>query len=164
MKREYQTLLTQAEARYKENKKFFQKLKKMKSGQVDSLMRELHDQVFLEIDCLECANCCRGTGPLLRERDISRLAKTLRLRPGEFVETYLKIDEEQDFVFQSLPCPFLGSDNYCSVYEDRPGACRDYPHTDHMSFKKYTSQMLRNTLVCPGVYLVFEKMKDKISG
>ena len=84
------------------------------------------------------------------------------MKPGEFTDNYLKIDEDEDYIFQSMPCPFLGVDKYCSVYENRPGACRDYPHTDNISFKKYTSEMLENTLICPGVFLVFEKMKDLI--
>ena len=107
MNRDYEKILEQARNRYGENKKYFQKLKKLKSGQLDPLMRELHEQVFQEIDCLKCANCCRGTGPLLRERDIARLARTLRMKPGDFTGEYLKIDEDQDYVFQSLPCPFL---------------------------------------------------------
>ena len=162
MDSEYQKLLSQAKTRYKENKKYFQKLKKMKPGKIDPVIAQLHDDVFLEIDCLSCANCCSGTGPLLRERDISRLAKALRMKPGDFTNSYLKIDEDEDYIFQSMPCPFLGTDNYCSVYESRPGACRDYPHTDRMSFKKYTPQMLENTLICPAVYLIFEKMKELI--
>ncbi len=162
MDREYEKLLEQAKNRYKENKRYFQKLKKMKSGQVDTLMQDLHEQVFQELDCLKCANCCHGTGPLLRERDITRLSRALKIKPGDFVQSYLKVDEEEDFVFNALPCPFLCPDNYCSVYENRPGACWDFPHTDNMSFKKYTVQMLQNTLICPAVSLIFEKMKEEI--
>jgi len=162
MHEEYRKILELAGIRYRENKKYFQKLKKQKPGVVDPLMKRLHDQVFLDIDCLQCANCCQGTGPLLRERDISRLAKSLRMKPGDFTETYLRIDEEEDYIFRSMPCPFLGGDNYCSVYENRPGACRDYPHTDNMSFRRYTAQMLENTRICPGVFLVFEKMKEAL--
>jgi uncharacterized protein len=158
----YRKLLEQAKKQYKENKKYFQKLKKKNPGEIDPLMARLHDQVFMNIDCLACANCCKGTGPLLRERDISRLSKALRMKPGDFTKNYLRIDEEEDYVFKTLPCPFLGADNYCSVYESRPGACRDYPHTNHMSFRKYTPQMLENTLICPAVFLIFEKMKELI--
>ncbi|OQY32637.1 MAG: zinc/iron-chelating domain-containing protein [Spirochaetaceae bacterium 4572_59] len=162
MNSEYQKLLEQAKTRYKENRKYFQKLKKMKAGKVDPIMASLHDEVFMEIDCLKCANCCRGTGPLLRERDISRLSKALRMRPGVFTEQYLQIDEDEDYIFKAMPCPFLEIDNYCSVYENRPGACRDYPHSNCISFKKYSSQMLENTRICPAVFLIFEKMKALI--
>jgi len=72
------------------------------------------------------------------------------------------VDEEGDSVFKDLPCPFLGEDNYCAVYEDRPGACRDYPHTDCISFRKYVPQMLENTRICPGVFLIFEEIKKRI--
>lgn len=162
MEEKYRILLKSAAARYRENKKYFRKLKKMKPGQVDPLMMLIHNEVSQEIDCRDCANCCSITGPLLRERDISRLAKALRMKPGTFTETYLTIDEEEDYVFRCLPCPFLGRDRHCTVYENRPGACRDYPHTDRLSFRKYAAQMLENTRICPVVYLVFERMREKI--
>ncbi len=159
---EYREILTRAVQKTKENRQYFKKLKKMKSGEVDTLMFRLHTEVFEEIDCLKCSNCCRGTGPLLRERDISRLSRTLRMKPGQFTSQYLRMDEEGDYVFQSMPCPFILEDNCCMVYEDRPGACRDYPHSDCISFKKYSSQMLANTKICPALFLLFEKMKKVI--
>ncbi len=159
---EYRNLLNQAARKYSENRKYIKKLKKQNSGCVDSLMRELHDEVFSRIDCLKCSNCCRGTGPLLRERDITRLSRTLKMKPGVFSETYLRIDEEGDYIFKALPCPFILEDNFCMVYADRPGACRDYPHSDTMSLKKYSPQMLENTRICPALYLIFEEMKVKL--
>ncbi len=159
---EYREILTRAVQKTKENRQYFKKLKKMKSGDVDPLMFRLHSEVFEEIDCLKCSNCCRGTGPLLRERDISRLSKSLRMKPGAFTSRYLRIDEDGDYVFQSMPCPFILEDNCCMVYEDRPGACRDYPHSDCISFKKYSAQMLANTKICPALFLLFEKMKKVI--
>lgn len=159
---EYRVLLDRAARKHKENRQYFKKLKKQKSGMVDPLMRRLHDDVFEKIDCLLCSNCCRGTGPLIRERDISRLSKSLKIKPGNFTETYLRTDEEGDYVFSSMPCPFILDDNCCMVYSDRPGACRDYPHTDCISFKKYSSQMLENTRICPAVFLIFEKMKEEL--
>ncbi|MDA3957693.1 YkgJ family cysteine cluster protein [Oceanispirochaeta sp.] len=159
---EYKSILDRASQKYKENQDYFKKLKKVKSGVVDPPMRHLHFEVFKEIDCLKCSNCCRGTGPLLRERDINRLSRSLKMRPGSFTETYLKVDEEADYIFKNMPCPFIQNDNLCMVYQERPDACRNFPHTDGMSFKKYSSQMLENTRICPAVYLRFERMKKEI--
>lgn len=159
---EYRILLNKASRKYRENRKYFQKLKKMKPGSVDPLMAELHASVFEEIDCLQCSNCCRGTGPLLRDRDIGRLSRSFKMKPGDFTQTYLKVDDDGDYIFQSMPCPFIKEDNCCLVYPERPGACRDYPHTDCISFRKYSRQMLENTKICPAVFLIFERMKKVI--
>ena len=79
---EYRDILDTAGRKHKENRQYFKKLKEQKSGLVDPLMRRFHDEVFQKIDCLQCSNCCRGTGPLIRERDITRLSKSLKIKPG----------------------------------------------------------------------------------
>jgi len=159
---EYRNLLNQAAQKYKENRIYINKLKKIKSGIVDPLIREFHNSVFKQIDCLKCSNCCRGTGPLLRERDITRLSRKLKLKPGVFTYSYLEIDEDGDYIFNTHPCPFILESNICMVYPERPGACRDYPHSDRISLKKYSSQMLENTRICPALYIIFEEMKKKL--
>ena len=45
-------------------------------------------------------------------------------KPVDIIAGYLKIDEDGDFVLLSAPCPFLDAENYCTVYNDRPAACR----------------------------------------
>ncbi|AFD07646.1 YkgJ family cysteine cluster protein [Solitalea canadensis] len=149
----------EAQKRKKENKKYFERLKNKKSREVDLAFAEQHEIVFAKTDCLTCANCCRGTGPLFTQRDIERLASRLKLKPGDFVERYLRIDEDNDYVLRSVPCPFLGDDNYCSVYEDRPKACREYPHTDHSPMLQILDITLKNTTICPAVYEIVERMK-----
>ena len=156
---QYRTLLNTARSRYGETKKFFKTLKKVKSGELDLLFEKYHNRFSDEIDCLNCANCCRGTGPLLKDRDISRLSKSLRMKPANFIDTYLKMDEEGDMIFRNLPCPFIGTENYCIVYEDRPAACREYPHTDRRNIKKYLKPTLENYRICPIVYLTVEELK-----
>ena len=101
---------------HNENKKFFAKLKKKPPKNLDTLMVELHDTEFQNTDCLKCANCCKTTGPLFTDKDVERIAKLFRMKPQQFIETYLRVDEDNDYVLQSVPCTFLGSDNYCSIY------------------------------------------------
>ena len=158
----YKTLLNAAKGRYSETKKFFKTLKKIKSGELDELFREYHIRFSDEINCLDCANCCRGTGPLLKDRDINRLSKSLRMKSSQFINSFLKTDDEGDLIFKELPCPFIDKNNYCIVYEDRPGACRDYPHTDKHNIKKYLKPTLENYRICPIVYLTVEEIKKKI--
>ena len=147
---------------YKENKKFFQKLKKKPPKDLDRLMVELHDDEFSRTDCLECANCCKTTGPLFTDKDIDRIAKHLRMKPKNFIDTYLRIDEDNDYVLQSVPCPFLGSDNHCSIYEVRPKACREFPHTDRKKFQQISHLTLKNVAICPAAFNIVEEMKRRL--
>ena len=143
----------------KENKKFFQQLKREKPKVLDQKIHQLHDEVFACTDCLECANCCTTTGPMFTDKDISRIAKHLRLKPSEFTEKYLRIDEDKDYVLQSVPCTFLGDDNRCSIYDVRPKACREFPHTDRVKQHQILNLTQKNIAVCPAVFEIVEKLK-----
>ena len=107
----------QVKIKQKENNKFFKRLKKVKPKLLDKIIHPIHQEVFECTDCLKCANCCTTTGPLFTDKDISRIAKYLRIKPSKFVDIYLKIDEDNDYVLQSVPCTFLAEGNYCSIYE-----------------------------------------------
>ena len=143
------------------NKNFFTKIKKKKPKKLDKIVHELHNEVFQEINCLDCANCCKSISPTLYDKDVERLAKHLRIKPSQFVEEYLYVDDEGDYVFKQTPCPFLLSDNYCMVYESRPKACREYPHTDRKRFYQILNLTLKNTEVCPAVYEIVNRLKEK---
>lgn len=131
----------------------------MDARRVDDAFHLLHHEVFEEVSCLECANCCKTTSPIFYQNDIERVARALRMRPGDFMEQYLRIDDDKDYVLKSAPCPFLDADNYCQIYEDRPKACREYPHTDRKRMVQITELTLKNTLVCPAVLEIVERLK-----
>jgi hypothetical protein len=149
----------QAKNKSVENRKFLLGLKKKDSRKVDDLFHEKHEEVFEEIDCLRCANCCKTTSPIFYQNDIERVARALRMKPGDFVEKYLRIDEDNDYVLKSSPCPFLDADNYCTVYEDRPKACREYPHTNRKKMVQIMDLTYKNTQVCPAVLEMVERLK-----
>ena len=138
---------------YKNNKK--------RLGKMDTIVQQLHDEVSEKIDCLTCANCCRSLGPAIYDKDIERMAKALRIKPSEVVSSYLRIDEDGDYVFKSMPCPFLMNDTYCSIYESRPKACREYPHTDRKNFEQIYKLTVKNASTCPIAYEVLCKLMDK---
>lgn len=142
-----------------ENRKFLLSLKKKDVRRVDAYFHRVHEEVFEEMDCLQCANCCKTTSPIFYPNDIERAAKALRMKPGDFVGKYLRIDEDGDNVLKSSPCPFLDGDNYCLIYDDRPKACREYPHTDRKKVVQITTLTLKNTLVCPAVFEMLERLK-----
>ena len=146
---------------FQENKVFFARLKKKNPKNLDKIVQKLHDEVFQKIDCLDCANCCKSISPTLYDNDINRLAKHLKIKPSQFVEKYLYLDEEGDYVFKETPCPFLLPDNYCMVYESRPKACRKYPHTDRPRFYQVLNLTLKNSLICPAVFEIIERLKQR---
>lgn len=147
---------------HKSTKKFFVKLKKKPPKHLDQLMQELHDEEFARTDCLECANCCKTTGPLFTNKDIERISKHVRMKPQAFIERYLQVDEENDYVLQSVPCTFLGEDNRCSIYDVRPKACAEFPHTDRRKFHQISNLTMKNVAICPAAYNIVEKMKKRI--
>ena len=119
----------------------------------------LHDAAFAKVDCLACANCCRNYSPRFKQPDIKRIAKMLRIKEGELIARFLKLDTDGDFVVQSSPCPFLGTDNLCAIYEDRPSDCRRYPYTNEDVLLKRVALTLKNVTVCPAVFTVLEALE-----
>lgn len=141
------------------NKAFFSKLSKKQIKQLDSTVHELHDEVFDEIDCLECANCCKSLGPRITDRDIEKMGKALKMKAVDVLDQYLRVDEDGDYVFKEMPCPFLAGDNYCLIYENRPKACREYPHTDRKKFYQIRNLSIKNAETCPAVYEVLKRLR-----
>jgi len=162
MEEKLRDLPQKAKDTHKENKKFFQKLKKKPPKHLDTMMQELHDQEFERTDCLQCANCCKTTGPLFTDKDVSRISKHFKMKEQAFIEAYLRVDEENDYVLQSVPCTFLGADNYCSIYNVRPKACREFPHTDRKKFQQISNLTLKNVAVCPAAFNIVEEMKKRL--
>jgi hypothetical protein len=155
----YKAILDKAEVEQAETRKLFERIKKKKPRDLDAQVHTLHTKTFARIDCLDCANCCSTTSPIFRDIDIKRLSKHLKMKENNFISTYLKMDEESDYVLQKSPCSFLGEDNKCSVYEHRPLACREYPHTDRKNMIQILGITEKNTLICPAVATIFEELK-----
>ena len=162
MEEELEQLPKKAQDKYNENKKFFAKLKRKPPNNLDYLMQELHESEFKRTDCLTCANCCKTTGPLFTNADIERISKHFKLKPQQFIEKYLRVDEENDFVLQKVPCTFLGEDNYCSIYNVRPKACREFPHTDRKKFQQISNLTLKNVAICPAAFNIVEELKKRV--
>jgi len=146
----------------KENTKFFKRLKTIKSKKLDKSIHNIHQKVFSCTDCLKCANCCKTTGPLFTDKDITRISKHLKLKPSDFTHKYLKIDEDFDYVLKKVPCEFLSDDNSCSIYDIRPKACREYPHTDRIKQHQLLEITQKNVEICPAVYNIIEDLKKEL--
>lgn len=144
-------------------KQYKQLLQRADKNKVLKLLPRLHEEAFEKIDCLQCANCCKNYSPRFKTPDIKRIAKHFKMKEGEFIETYLKLDEEGDYVVNTKPCPFLGSDNYCSIYDVRPSDCERFPYTDEDVIIKRQSLTLKNSTFCPITYYVLEGLLQATS-
>ncbi len=145
----------------KTNAKLLANFNKKKPKNLDTEFSTAHAKVFREIDCLQCANCCKTTSPIFRPVDIKRISKKLRISEQQFISDNLRIDEDNDYVLKSSPCLFLGDDNKCSIYEDRPLACREYPHTDRKNMYQIMDLTTKNTEICPAVSRIVHLISQK---
>lgn len=135
----------------------------LKTGNQQKLLKilpVLHEEAFTNVNCLECANCCKNYSPRFKTPDIKRISKHMGMKESVFIETYLRLDEDGDYVVRSTPCPFLGSDNFCGIYDVRPSDCARYPYTDEDVLLKRPQLTLKNSSICPAVYYVLEKLSE----
>jgi len=142
----------------KQYKTFLQRADKNK---VLKQLPHLHEEAFEKIDCLTCAACCKNYSPRFKTPDIKRISKYLKMKESVFIDTYLDLDKDGDYVVKSTPCPFLGKDNYCTIYEHRPSDCERFPYTNEDVLLKRPQITLKNVSFCPAVFYVMEKLTEK---
>lgn len=163
MDKDLENLQKLSSDKLKENKKYFQKLKKRTPKRLDLLVQEIHEKEFERTDCLTCANCCKTTSPMFTYKDIERISKHLKMKVVDFKNQYLKIDEDDFHVLKSAPCTFLDeTDNTCFIYDVRPKACAEYPHTNRRKFIQLANLTIKNTEVCPATYRIVETLKKQL--
>ncbi|WP_111708616.1 YkgJ family cysteine cluster protein [Lutibacter citreus] len=152
-----------AEEKLIENKKYFQKLKKRTPKKLDLIMKELHDKEFKKTDCLTCGNCCKTTSPIFTDKDIERIAKHLKMKVVKFIAQFLERDADDFYILKSAPCTFFDSnDNTCFIYDVRPKACKEYPHTNRKKFIQITDLTITNASICPATFNIIEALKEKL--
>lgn len=133
----------------------------LSNKELDAIAQETTDAVWQQIDCLACGNCCRTLQIVVDDKDIERLAARLAITPQQFARQYVGTAPDRTKHFKSTPCAFLGADNRCSVYEDRPQACRDFPYLHAGDFRSRTLMMIDNTGTCPIVFNVWQQLKAR---
>ena len=159
---EYDKLLDLPKQTTDKNKSFITKLKKKKANHIDTIFQQKHEEVFEDIDCLKCGNCCKTTSPVFRDVDIKRIAKKQRIKSVKFIETYLRVDSDGDYVLKSSPCALLDQgDNSCMIYNYRPLACEGYPHTNRKNMYQILDLTLKNTEVCPAAAKIVTELQKE---
>lgn len=147
---------------HEKQKQFKQFLQRADKNEVLKKLPALHEEAFEKIDCLQCAACCKNYSPRFKTPDIKRISKHLGMKESVFIETYLQVDDEGDFVAKTLPCPFLGADNFCSIYDQRPSDCHRFPYTDEDVIIKRQQLTLKNSTFCPITFFVLDKLTEKM--
>ncbi|GAB5417861.1 MAG: YkgJ family cysteine cluster protein [Crocinitomicaceae bacterium] len=159
---EYEHFLDEHYKNKAEREKYIRKIKKKRPKQLDQQFHQAHDKAFEEIDCLKCANCCKTTSPIFRDVDIQRISKKLKMTADSFEKMYLRKDDDEDWVLQSAPCTFLQPDNTCFIYDIRPQACREYPHTDRKRMNQVLDLTLKNGEICPAVSKIIGEVMNSM--
>ncbi len=131
------------------------------NAQLDGVVRETTDAVWKQIDCTACANCCKTLQIVVDNKDIARLAAHVGSSVRDFTRRYIGVADDKSKYFNATPCPFLGADNRCTVYEHRPQACRDYPYLHEAHFRSRTLSMIENAASCPIVFNVWDSLKQQ---
>ncbi len=135
----------------KNNKKLLTKITLKNKKKIDQIFEIEHQKEFENRDCLECANCCKTTSPIFRDKDIKRISSFLKIKERELINDLLFLDKENDYVLKNSPCSFLNHDNTCIIYNVRPLACKEYPHTNRKKMHQIIDLTLENSTICPAV-------------
>src|SRR5688500_6248707 len=155
-------ILQNWEKKSSERKKVYkQLLQRTDKNKILRQLPSLHEEAVEKIDCTKCAKCSKNYSPRFKTPDIKRISRHVKMKEGEFIEKYLRLDDDGDYVVKSTPCPFLGSDNLCSIYEVRPSDCHRFPYTNEDIIVKRQDITLKNASFCPIVYFVLERLIEK---
>lgn len=129
---------------------------------LDNLAAKIDIEVWQEIDCLSCANCCKSMTPTFTKTDIKRISEHLEMSPKEFSEKWLEYEEDdKDWINKRQPCQFLSNEtNMCSIYEVRPSDCSGFPHLKKRKMPEYMHWHQQNISYCPATYKMVEKMRE----
>ncbi len=144
--------------------RFLRRLEKNPPKKLDAICRDLSVEVWQEIDCTTCGNCCKKMTPTFSTKDITRIAAHVNMSRREFREKWLYYDKkDEDWMNVSRPCQFLDlNTNLCSIYEVRPADCANFPHLIKRGMKDYVHLHRQNIQYCPATFKMVEKMMNRI--
>lgn len=163
MDQDYGRLLEKSRERNEFIKRQMKYLGKFNIKNFDHIVADYSDEVFAEIDCLKCGNCCRTIGPKMNEPEIKRACKSMGLDQKAFVAEKLVRDEELGWMVAVMPCPFLRDDNACDIFDVRPRDCDDFPYMKDRGIQRNLGRLAFNSEFCPAAYLIAEKIIERFA-
>lgn len=142
---------------------FLRKLDERVPEDMPALVEKTDTEVWKEVHCLECANCCKTMTPTYTTADIKRISAHLGMKPAEFKKKWLHQDPENgDWVNNEVPCQFLGADNKCSIYAVRPADCAEFPHHMKKPFDDFNDTYIANLAHCPATYELVNRLRKLV--
>lgn len=160
----WKTAIEEAESAVERAFRFLRILKLKPRKPVDKLAKAVHTEVFSEINCVRCANCCRTLKPEFRPKDIASASIHLNISEDDLKAQYLQQNAQGNWETRTLPCPFLSENGFCGIYPVRPGDCSGFPHTDKSNFAARSWTHAENVRTCPAVFEILERMEIMING
>lgn len=144
-------------------RRFINKTIKNPPAGIDKLTTVVAKEVWEEVDCLSCANCCKKMTPTFTKQDIKRISAHFNQTPEAFSKQWLQKERNQDMVNKSQPCQFLNlENNMCSIYEIRPVDCSGFPHLTRKKWNEYAHWHIQNIDYCPATFKMVEKMVERL--
>jgi len=144
-------------------KSFLTKLEKQPPRGLDQMAADADKQVWKELNCLDCANCCKTMSPTYTKKDMQRISKHLGMSEKAFKEKWLYKDKTGDWMNKKQPCQFLDlSTNMCKIYSVRPLDCAGFPHLTKKKMVDYMHVHKQNIEYCPATYSMVEKMMERV--
>ncbi|MEP6711780.1 MAG: YkgJ family cysteine cluster protein [Ferruginibacter sp.] len=146
-------------------RRFINKTEKNPPKGIDRLTPIIEAEVWQEVDCLSCANCCKKMTPTFTPKDIKRISAHFNQTPEAFTKQWLKKDSNKDLVNTRQPCQFLNlQSNKCSIYAIRPEDCAGFPHLSKKKWSDYAHVHKQNIDYCPATFKMVEKMMARVGG
>ncbi|MBS1668198.1 MAG: YkgJ family cysteine cluster protein [Bacteroidetes bacterium] len=144
-------------------KSFMTRLDKTPPRGLDVMKLEEDKKVWKELDCLDCANCCKTMSPTYTKKDLLRISAHLNMDEKSFREKWLYKDKTGDWMNKSQPCQFLDlKTNMCDIYAVRPADCAGFPHHNKKKMTDYMHVYKQNIEYCPATYKLVEKMRERM--
>ena len=151
-----------ASSKAQDNKVFRKFLNNIPSAEVDTQVHLIAAAITKQIDCTQCANCCKSVEPGVHADEIENLARHKQMTLSDFVQSFVSEEPETKIQFlKHTPCIFL-KENKCSIYSERPSACADYPHLHQPQFKFRWKSIMLNYQICPIVFNTVENLKFEL--
>ncbi len=152
------------ESNKKQFRSFITRTEKKPPENLEVLSEKIDKEVWEQVDCLGCANCCKVMSPTYTFQDIKRISAHLGMKPKDFKEKWLYLDKrENDWMNKSRPCQFLDlKTNMCSIYEVRPTDCAGFPHLTKKPPTDFIYIHKQNIEYCPATLLFVEKLKEAL--
>ena len=152
-------------ARKRKLRRFLSGIEKKQPKGLDGATTAIEPEIWKEVNCLSCANCCKVMTPTYTEKDIRRISKHLSITAVDFKRRWLKKERGTgDWVNRSTPCQFLDlQTNYCTIYAVRPADCAGFPHLPKRKMVEYMHVHKQNLEFCPATYRMIEKLMEKFN-